>query len=78
MLNRECNVEIKNLFNVKDPLPDGLHMHVMYKFSCASCNACYVGETSQLFSTSITCIRHPGKITTYFAFLAGYSTGLVL
>ena len=38
--------KIKNLFNVKDPLPDRLRTRVVYKFSCASCNACYISETS--------------------------------
>ena len=26
--------KIKNLFNMKDPLPDRLHMRIIYKFSC--------------------------------------------
>ena len=37
---------LRNLFNVKDADPEGLRTRVVYKFSCASCNACYVGETS--------------------------------
>ena len=28
--------KIKNLFNVKDPLPDRLRTRIVYKFSCAS------------------------------------------
>ena len=36
---------------MKDPIPDGLHSHVVYKFACAGCNACYVGETTRHFST---------------------------
>ena len=43
--------KIKNLFNVKDSLPDRLRTRVVYKFSCASCNACYIGETSRHFAT---------------------------
>ena len=43
--------KIKNLFNVKDAVPEGLHTRVVYKFSCTSCSACYVGETSRHFST---------------------------
>ena len=43
--------KIKNLFNVKDAVPEGLHTRVVYKFLCTSCNACYVGETSRHFST---------------------------
>ena len=45
--------KIKNLFNVKDSLPDRLRMRVVYKFSCASCNACYIGETSRHFATRV-------------------------
>ena len=45
--------KIKNLFNVKDSLPDRLRARIVYKFSCASCNACYVGETSRHFSTRV-------------------------
>ena len=32
--------KIKNLFNVKDAVPEGLRTRVAYKFSCASCNVC--------------------------------------
>ena len=42
--------KIKNLFNVKDAVLGWLRTRVVYKFSCASCNACYVGETSRHFS----------------------------
>ena len=45
--------KIKNLFNVKDAAPEGLHIHVVYKFSRAKCNACYVGETGRHFSTPV-------------------------
>ena len=45
--------KVGNLFNVKDAVPGGLRTRVVYKFSCASCNACYVGETSQHFSTRV-------------------------
>ena len=48
----ECTTfKVKNLFNVKDAVPDqGFRTRVVYKFSFASCNACYVGETSRHFS----------------------------
>ena len=38
---------------VKDAVPVGLRTRVVYEFSCASCNACYVGETSRHFSTRV-------------------------
>ena len=34
-------------------IPDRLCTCIVYKFSCASCNACYVGETSRHFSTRV-------------------------
>ena len=41
------------LFGVKDPIPGGLRSRVVYKFACAGCNACYVGETTRHFSTRV-------------------------
>ena len=40
-----------NMFGVKDPISGGLRLSVVYKFACAGCNACYVGETARHFST---------------------------
>ena len=31
--------KISNLFGVKDPVPDGLHSCVVYKFVCTLCSA---------------------------------------
>ncbi|CAH3037227.1 unnamed protein product [Porites lobata] len=51
-IRKLANRLFRNLFNVKDAVPEGLRTlmtlrtRVVYKFSCASCNACYVGETS--------------------------------
>ena len=45
--------KIGNLFSVKDPVPDGLRSRVVYKFVGAGCDACYVGETCQHFSTRV-------------------------
>ena len=45
--------KIKNFFNVKDPFPDRLRVRIMYQFSCASYNACYVGETSRYFAKRV-------------------------
>ena len=41
------------LFSVKDPIPGGLRSRVVYKFACAGCNICYVGETTRHFSTRV-------------------------
>ena len=45
--------KIGNLLGVKDPIPGALRSRVAYKFVCAGCNACYVGETTRLFSTRV-------------------------
>ena len=39
--------------SLKDPIPCGLRSRVVYKFSCAGCSACYVGETCRHFSTRV-------------------------
>ena len=61
LIKRYCNdlniklffssFKIGNLFGVKDPIPGGLRhgSRVVYKFACAGCNACYVGETARHF-----------------------------
>ena len=37
------------MFGVKEPIPGGLCLRVVYKFACAGSNACYVGETVRHF-----------------------------
>ena len=37
--------EIGVMLSLKDPIPCGLRSRLVYKFSCAGCSACYVGET---------------------------------
>ena len=41
------------MFGVKGPIPRRLRAGVAYKFLCAGCNTCYVGETTRPFSTRI-------------------------
>ena len=58
-VNRFCNdlsiklvfttFKLRNLFSVKDSVPRELRPRVSYKFSCACCNACYIGETGRHF-----------------------------
>ena len=62
---RNCNsIDIKlvfssfkigNMFGVKDPIRyvGSVRVSVVYKFMCAGCNACYVGETTRHFSTRV-------------------------
>jgi len=41
------------MFGVKDPITCRLRSRVPYKFACAGCDACYVGETTRHFSTRV-------------------------
>ena len=45
--------KIRDMFGVKNPVPVELRSNVVYKFTYASCNSCYVGETSRHLSTRI-------------------------
>ena len=45
--------KLRNLFSVKDSVPRELRSCVIYKFTCACCNACYIGETGRHFSTRV-------------------------
>ena len=42
-----------NKFSYKDPLPFHLQSFIVYKFVCANCKVCYVGETTRHFITRI-------------------------
>ena len=37
----------------KDSIPKFLQSYVVYQFTCAGCNACYIGETSSHLKTRI-------------------------
>ena len=45
--------KISNKFSYKDPLPFHLQSFIVYKFICANCKVCYVGETTRHFITRI-------------------------
>ena len=45
--------KISNYFSVKDATPYFLKSFLVYKFVCASCKACYNGETCRQFKTRI-------------------------
>ena len=44
------------MFSLKDPMPESIKFYVIYiyNFSCSSCDACYIGETTRHFSIRIT------------------------
>ena len=45
--------KIGSMFSTKDKIPSFLKSMVVYKFVCASSNACYVGETARHSPTRI-------------------------
>ena len=45
--------EISYRFSYKDPLPLDLQSFIGYKFICANCEVCYMGETTRHFITRI-------------------------
>ena len=64
LVQHDCtNIEINlafssfkggSMFSVKDPVPFNLRSCIVYKFLCAGCNACYIGETSRHLSTRVS------------------------
>jgi len=40
-------LRISNFFRIKDPTPADLRSHVVYEFTCATCNSSYIGQTSR-------------------------------
>ena len=64
LLKRYCKVDvdlklvfsackIKEYFSQKDKVPSCFKSHVVYKFTCACCNACYVGRTHRHHTTRV-------------------------
>ena len=51
---------IKNYFSYKDPIPDDLKSFLVYKFTCASLNSSYIGQTCHLFKTGFEESMKPG------------------
>ena len=45
--------KLSSFFSTKDPVIEVMKSGVVYKFCCASCNACYIGETSRHLATRI-------------------------
>ena len=41
------------LNSVKDSIPRELRSNIVYKFTCARCNSCYLGESRRHFSTRV-------------------------
>ena len=45
--------KIGSVFSSKDRLPNALRSFVVYKFTCAGCQSCYIGETRRHLATRI-------------------------
>ena len=45
--------KVGSLLTVKNPIPKELSSCAVYKFTCASCDACCVGQTVRHFKTRI-------------------------
>ena len=45
--------KLKNRFGVRISVPNSLRSLVVYKFLCAGCGPCYVGETARHFPTRV-------------------------
>ena len=45
--------KVGQYFSLKDTIPSDLAAAVVYKFQCASCNACYIGETARHLSIRV-------------------------
>ena len=45
--------KVGQYFSLKDKIPSDLSAFVVYKFSCSSCNACYIGETARHMRTRV-------------------------
>ena len=62
-LNKETIIftsfKINNYFSTKYKTPYFLKSFLVYKFVCAKCNSCYIGETRRHFKTRI--VEHVKK-----------------
>ena len=63
--------KIGTWLNLKDPIPCGLRSRVVYKFSCAGCSACYVGETWRQLSTRVNEHLTRDRASHIYKYLAG-------
>ena len=47
------STKIQDYFTAKDSTPLELKSNLVYKFQCAGCNSCYIGETTRHLKTRI-------------------------
>ena len=53
--------KLRNMFRVKDSVPQGLRSRLVCKFSSAGCNASYIGETTRHICTRFRELLLPDK-----------------
>ena len=51
--NAFTSFKINNYFSIKDKIPYFLKSFLVYRFVCARCNSCYIGETCRQFKIRI-------------------------
>ena len=54
----QTNNRLKNYFRFKDSVPEILRSNLVYKFSCGSCTASYIGKTYRHFKVRVS--EHQG------------------
>ena len=54
----QTNNRLKNYFHFKDFVPETLRSSLIYKFSCGSCTASYIGKTYRHFKVRVS--EHQG------------------
>ena len=47
------SIKVSSFFSTKDKISRALRSQVVYQFTCASCNASYVGQTTRHFDTRV-------------------------
>ena len=50
----QTNNRLKNYFCFKDSVPETLWSNLIYKFSCGSCTASYIGKTYRHFKVRVS------------------------
>ena len=67
-------IKLSSFFSLKDKVLDDLISHVVYKFTCAGCNASYLGYTTRYFTTRIKEHLHTDKNSHVFKHLQSSSS----
>ena len=63
--------KVASFFSPKDKIADVFKSHVVYKFSCAGCSTCYIGETSRYYSTRVYEHLHTDKTSQVYKHVHG-------